>query len=138
MTTLQNDISLSYYPKVVSTVSTNDSLLASHARMNLEEEKWLKIFETLHVWCESTSLLDYEEIEPPSCEIVIFVLQKGKELMQAGFAGPDRVIPDGEGGIVLKWRLDTNLTVLNFEVDGGIERIVFQNNKIVERHILKK
>lgn len=46
---------------------------------------------------------------------------------------PDRVVPDGDGGIAFEWYRDLDSISINVQEDGTIEALCFENCRLVER-----
>jgi len=49
---------------------------------------------------------------------------------------PDRVIPNGDGGIVFRWRSCDFTWSLELEADGSMETSLMEENRLVCRHSL--
>ena len=49
---------------------------------------------------------------------------------------PDRVIPNGDGGIVFRWRSRDFTWSLELEADGSMETSLMEVNRLVCRHSL--
>jgi hypothetical protein len=73
-----------------------------------------------------------DEITPPSREVVskaAKLAQKMKDL-----PSPDRVVPDGDGGIVFEHRSNAGVEVMHVWDDGSVEYYRLTDGRVVERH----
>ena len=83
---------------------------------------------------EATSLaFDDEGIEPPSWEIIRLAIHLAERCRDLGWAAPDCVVPDPNGGIVFERRENGLSEVLHVWDDGTVERQLFRGTRLVER-----
>lgn len=100
----------------------------------ISAEGWRRtINEPLIDWGRDPSQLEDEGIDPPSREIVTLALQFAMFLRDQNVAPPDRVIPNGDGGIVFKRKMGDILEIIEVAKDASIEIIVFHGSEITTR-----
>ena len=100
----------------------------------INAEGWRRtINEPLIDWGRDPSQLEDEGIDPPSREIVTLALQFAMFLRDQNVAPPDRVIPNGDGGIVFKRKMGDILEIIEVAKDASIEIIVFHGSEITTR-----
>lgn len=96
-------------------------------------EEWqLLLDSTLIEWGQHPELLvdEDEDIDAPSARIVSRAYLIAMSLSKAGAPCPDRIIPDGEGGFVFKWRDGKNQRLLELSDNGALELVIFQDGKV--------
>jgi hypothetical protein len=114
----------------VRTGSVNDQMSSDD-----NAEKWKAIIDNqLIEWGWSQDLFDDDEIEPPSRRIVQIAIKFAQR--NSRLVPPDRVSPDGQGGIVFERRERDTSEVIHVWDDGSVEYQQFAGTKLVERRIL--
>jgi len=80
--------------------------------------------------------LEDEGVEAPALEAIRLALNAVDTLRESGVDAPSRTVPDGDGGVVFRWRSGDNAWTLAFEADGTIESSLVAKGRLVSRHAL--
>ncbi len=126
------------FVNAVSTyVETQTQLTPDPRRHDTAAEAWQKLIDDqLIEWERDPGQVDDEGIEPPSAPIVRLAIQLAQAWKDGGFAAPDRVVPDPNGGIVFERRERDVSEVFHVWEDGTVEYRRFQGTRLVERRTL--
>ncbi len=120
-----------------------DSLAEKHLVEHQQEasaaQGWESIIKELRKWLFNPDLVDIEDADPPSRQIISKAIELAQEFKQKEFSAPLRVLPDLEGGIVFERREgDYYETVtLNADIEVEIERyeksVLISSDKVLLR-----
>lgn len=73
----------------------------------------------------------------PVVEVVHLAREAVAELRDAGTAAPSRVVPNGEGGLVLEWSCGERFHTLEFDADRQIEFVSLDRQRVAFRQRLR-
>jgi hypothetical protein len=98
---------------------------------------WLVVQKELDSLAQKSQELSASDLTPPAP----IALENARRLLQAlrtqNLTTPSRILPDGQGGVVLEW-LDVQrreiLRTIEITSNGDIERADFANNRLQSRH----
>jgi hypothetical protein len=99
-------------------------------------DKW--IARTLVKWFQNPSVLADVDITPPSREVIIRATACAIGMVQLGFPSPDRVVPNGDGGIVFERRRGGRSESIEIESDGCIYYSAFDGSTLIKRQLLMR
>ena len=97
---------------------------------------WQELLEQLSAWARDPEQLSDEEIAAPSGRMLRLAMDVAAVLRDRNVEAPDRVIPNGDGGIVFRWRSCDFTWSLELEADGSMETSLMEENRLVCRHTL--
>jgi len=97
---------------------------------------WQELLEQLSAWVRDPEQLRDEEIAAPSSRMLRLAMDVAAVLRDRNVEAPDRVIPNGDGGIVFRWRSCDFTWSLELEADGSMETSLMEENRLVCRHSL--
>lgn len=124
------------WPRISTTAVDDTELVSGHAS-NTEAAAWCRFIDyTLIEWGRNPGALEDDDFVPPSRETITSACQLAKDFRDRGLAAPDRVMPDGDGGVCFERGDRSALEVLYVHDDQTIELLVFENCKLVERRRL--
>ncbi|MDP6110622.1 MAG: hypothetical protein QF437_13405 [Planctomycetota bacterium] len=101
-----------------------------------EQDGWGDAFRQLAAWKSDSSLLEDEGVESPQKRIVRSAEETGLSLKEHGISSPERVVPDGDGGIAFRWRQGPSSWTIEFDSDGSIESYLMHEGRLIRRHSL--
>ena len=97
---------------------------------------WQEVIEQLAAWARDPEQLSDEGIEAPSDRMLRLALDVVAVLRERNVESPDRVIPNGDGGIVFRWRSRDFTWSLELDADGSMETSLMEEDRLVCRHSL--
>ena len=98
---------------------------------------WREIIDDrLSAWARDPEQLADEGIVPPSAAMFQLARDVATALCDQRVDPPDRVVPNGDGGIVLRWRSDRFTWTLELDSDGSMETSLMEHTRLVCRHSL--
>jgi hypothetical protein len=97
---------------------------------------WQERLDQLSAWSRDPEQLSDEAIEAPSRHMLGLAMDVAAVLRDRNIEAPDRMIPNGDGGIVFRWRSCDFTWSLELEADGSMETSLMEENKLVCRHTL--
>lgn len=114
-----------------------DQVLASPELAKAQSVKrWNElVINPLIDWGRDPSILEDEGLDAPSFEIVNIAHRLAIGMRDSDFAPPDRVIPNGDGGIVFKQKNDNTLISIEICKDRTTEVTIFRNGNLIFRHM---
>ena len=138
MTIADTNIFSPRVPAVVSTGAASDETLANNAlECPANREGWERVIDDCLVkWGQDPSLLEDEDIVPPSLEIVRKACELAMEWRDQGHSPPLRVVPDTDGGISFERRDGDWFQSLNILEDGRVELATFHDCRLYSRQEL--
>jgi len=122
----------------VSTAVTPDQALASTVEATTDWRRgWQAVLDSkLIEWGRNPSLLEDEDLVPPSAEALGAAGRLALTLRDAGMLPPTRVVPVGDGGIAFELRRGAHCETLAIDTNGSIEYIVYKNDRLMSRERL--
>lgn len=133
--------------------ATRDDVASISAKDDLRDEEpdtsaptfykdtdgWRKfINEPLIDWGRNPDKFGDDDIELPSKSLITFALKYAMFLRDIGWASPSRVTMNGDGGITFERKWGPYYQMLEFDKDGSVELITFENAKLVNRSELPR
>ncbi len=77
-----------------------------------------------------------EGIEGPSIATIRLAEKTARVLRDCNVEVPDRVVPNGDGGIVFRWRSGDFTWSLDLDADGSLETSLVERENLLCRHSL--
>ena len=131
----QITMSHAIYSAMVMDVTTRQICASALADPN--RVAWERIVDDpLNKWLKDPGVLADEDVKAPSRSTIILAIWLAKELCRVDAPAPQRVVPDGDGGILFFRRDGSRDTEYEIESDGSIDEVVFQNARRVSRRTL--
>ncbi|MCD4825082.1 MAG: hypothetical protein K8S55_10770 [Phycisphaerae bacterium] len=120
-----------------ATPDVAEAELSMGAQSEENRDAWDRfIDDTLVEWGRNISILEDENFEPPSAEIINLACTVALDLRDAGGTPPTRIVPDGDGGISFERVDGTSFVSLDIYSDQSIEFLEFDDCRLVSREIL--
>jgi hypothetical protein len=93
------------------------------------------VFDQLSKWGLAPSKVDEDDLQSPSVESLTSATGFFGRMLEAQGPTPNRLVGDGEGGLVAKWFHGTAIVTVRFLETGGLESAVFDGPRLVSRFI---
>ena len=87
-------------------------------------------------WARDPEQLSDDCIEAPSNGVVQLAMNIARVLRDQNVEAPDRVVPNGDGGIVFRWRSGDFTWSLELDADGSLETSIMAHDNLLCRHSL--
>jgi hypothetical protein len=87
-------------------------------------------------WARDPQQLGDDGIEAPSAETVQLAMNIARVLRDQNVESPDRVVPNGDGGIVFRWQSGDFTWSLELDADGSLETSLMEHDNLRCRHSL--
>jgi hypothetical protein len=100
------------------------------------KDGWRMMSAQLSRWQEAPHTLEDDGVEPPGVAVLARAEVVAGALSAAGVEPPDTFIPNGDGGLVLRWRAGQRAWWIELDGDGSMEAYLMHNGKLVWRHSL--
>ncbi len=100
------------------------------------QDRWRMVLEQLGRWKSDPSQLEDEDVEAPTSQVLVASVAVAEALRDTGVEPPDAVVPNGDGGLVFRWRMAQRAWSIELEGDGTIESYLMHQGKLVWRHSL--
>ena len=97
---------------------------------------WQQVIAKLTAWARDPEQLRDEDIEPPSDGMVQLAMDVATVMRDRKIEAPDRIVPNGDGGLVFRWRSGEFTWRLELDVDGSMETTLMEEHTLVCRHSL--
>lgn len=97
---------------------------------------WQERIEQLAAWARDPQQLSDEDIVAPSGRMIQLAMDVAAVMRDRNVEASDRVVPNGDGGIVFRWRSRDFTWSLELDADGSMETSLMEDNKLVCRHCL--
>ena len=95
----------------------------------LVDEKFL-------LWASHPEQLSDDGLVAPTVGNIQLAMNIAIVLRDQRIEAPDRVIPNGDGGIVFRWRSGDFTWTLELDADGALETSLMENDNLLCRHSL--
>ena len=107
------------------------------ASSDIDHDGWrVVINEPLIEWGRDPSKIADEGIDPPTREMITFASEYAMHLRDRGCPPPDRVVPNGDGGIAFEKWTGSFYQVIEFEPGGIVELLTYRDSRLVGREEL--
>lgn len=118
------------------TSAAADQGLASSLKTEIWD-KWTAVIDTLLDWLIHPDQLNYEEIIPPSREIIKQACDIARLLQSQNYRPPLQVVPDGEGGISFEFQWENYYQSLKLLADSSVEQLLFRDYQLIQRNSME-
>jgi len=120
-------------PRNAVTTRTADSEALATSIAPTYAREWERIIdEKLVEWGREPAALAEEDLYPPTPAAI----QRASDIAmryRAEVSPPQRVIPDGDGGIILEWWNGSRSNSIEIDGDGHAELVVLERGKVAYR-----
>lgn len=117
----------------VNTRAVSDQGLVSDGGVRDSVDGWSKVIDQLLDWFRNPQELADEDFLPPSKQVIKRVCDFVVASQDGRLPSPLRVVPDGDGGISFEWHWGSHFQTINFDDDGSVELLQFEDCKLVRR-----
>jgi hypothetical protein len=97
---------------------------------------WQRVLDKLAVWDGNPHELEDEDFEVPVPSALRLASAVAGVMRERGIDSPQTVVPNGDGGLVFRWRSGETAWTMEFESDGSIDSSLVRNGKLIRRHSL--
>jgi hypothetical protein len=98
------------------------------------DAKWRAVFGQLSKWGMSPNTIDEDDLKSPSIESLNGASDfLSRFQIEAQGPAPNRLVGDGEGGLVAKWFQGTMIFTVRLSETGDLESAVFDGPRLVSR-----
>jgi hypothetical protein len=106
---------------------------AQHEEEQAYHKAWQQIIDQLIQWGQHPSNVDEDDWESPANDAIGAAFRLVRALRKERRPPPDRVVPNGEGGIVFELKSGSKTETFEIDDDGSVEYMYFQNSRLVKR-----
>ena len=96
--------------------------------------RWQTVMTQLANWKSNPDQLEDEGVLAPTAALVAVVEDVAEVLCDHAVDPPDTLLTNGDGGIVLRWRLPGRTWAIELDVDGSIESSLLAGSQLLWRH----
>ena len=100
------------------------------------EDAWRTVLDQFADWQRDPDQLADEGVEAPTSDVLAVANEVAEVLRDTGVEAPQHVVPNGDGGIVFRWRSGPQVLSLELDGDGSVESYLLRGGKLVWRHAL--
>ena len=116
---------------VVTRPATEQALAAA------EIAEWREFIDgQLTSWASDPGQLSDDGVVAPSAELVQLAMSVAKMLRDRSVEPPDRIVPNGDGGIVFRWCSGDFTWSLELDADGSLKSFFLERDSLLSRHSL--
>ncbi len=101
-----------------------------------EPDVWRAVEQRLDQWQQDPESLADEGMAAPSRQVLALASTVAEVLSGSGIEPPDAVIPNGDAGVVFRWRAGKRAWSIELDSDGSLEAYLLHEGKLVWRHAL--
>jgi hypothetical protein len=98
------------------------------------ESRWQTVMTQLAIWKSNPDQLEDEGVLAPTVALVAAAEDVAEILCGDAVDPPDTLLTNGDGGIVLRWRLPGRTWSIELDVDGSIESSLLAGSQLLWRH----
>ena len=98
---------------------------------------WESILDRMTAWTQDPGSLEDEGVRAPSARVLQQAGDFARELHLRRIEAPAVVVPNGDGGLILRWRDGQAQWSIEFEEDGFVESYLVVAGKVQCRHGLQ-
>lgn len=131
---IASTIAEKYHPTAVGDESALDSRADGRHVSQGERERWQEVLDQrLIEWGRNPEFLQDDGLKAPSSEVIAQACQFASFGRDHGVSPPQRVVPDGSGGISFEWQEKPFFLTVEIHANGDMEQLFFENSKLVRR-----
>lgn len=121
------------WPEGASTGPAMDNVLESTSACQGRRQAWQSIIDNRLIgWANDPAALEDDGLEAPSRQVIDLACALCYAAMRAETQPPDRVVPDGDGGLSMEWKLGPNDSVtVDILPDCTVERIEWSKGQVM-------
>ncbi len=120
----------------VDTKAATDNSLVDLAAVAKNRADWEQIIDHCIIeWGKNPPQSEEEDFEPPAKPIIDLAGEVVRYCRNRGLVAPQRVVPDGTGGIAFEFTEGDSFTTLQIYEDRSVELLLFKDCHLVERHL---
>ena len=119
--------------ELVATRAASDQELFSDTGVREAAVGWGRVIDKLLDWLNDPCAMEDEDFLPPSGDLIKRVCDFAIGFRDEQLPSPLRIVPDGDEGISFEWRRGVFFETINFDADGAIEWLQFEDCKLVRR-----
>jgi hypothetical protein len=121
----------------VDTTAATDNSLVDIAVASKNRAAWEEIIDRCIIeWGKNPPGSDEDDFEPPARAIIDLARDFVRSCRDRGLVAPQRVVPDGTGGIAFELTEGDWFATLQIHEDRSIELLLFKDCHLVERRLL--
>jgi hypothetical protein len=121
----------------VDTKAATDNSLVDIAAAAKNRADWERIIDRCIIeWGKNPPGSDEDDFEPPARAIIDLAHDIVRYCRDRGLVAPQRVVPDGTGGIAFEFTEGDSFTTLQIYEDRSAELLLFKDCHLVERYLL--
>lgn len=122
-------------PNVVVTCAADDrSLAVSMKQQEQNRQGWQDVIDKkLIEWGRDPSQLADEDVVPPSRELVHLASEFATRCRDEGVPPPNRVVPNGDGGITFERWHDLDFHTIEILRDRSIDAVYYRDCRLIAR-----
>jgi hypothetical protein len=122
-------------PSTVSTAAAQSDTLASDiAQLGLNRDRWQEVIDTKLIdWGRNPDQLAEVELIPPSRDAVRVAVRIAGWMRSADRPPPSRVVPDGDGGIVMERWEGVASEAIEIDRIGHAQYVYVRDHHVVKR-----
>ena len=118
--------------------SKTDASAFSPAMPAYAASGWQRVIDrTLIEWGRDPSVLADDGVTPPSKQAIQVAIAIAEAVRGMGISPPDRVVPDGDGGIVFEQRSGPISRTIEIHDNGDVYVSQFRDSRLVRRERLE-
>ena len=120
--------------QIVRTGAANDDTLATEDKHS-DHLAWQKVIDyQLVEWGRNPDLLEEDDLIAPTLKAIDRAIKIAVQMRDQRFSPPKRVVPDGDGGVVLEQWYGSVTESIEIESDGSAEYVVCDGGRVVQRN----
>ena len=101
-----------------------------------QDADWQELMDTLVDWARDPGDLEDEGVEPPDSSTIKLASELAGMMRDRDIEPPDRLAPNGDGGLVFRWRSGQTTWTVEFDMDGSVESSLVRSGRLVCRQSL--
>ncbi len=125
-------------PSAMKTPTSVSNILripvSGNLRLSNLQSRWQTVMTQLANWKSNPEQLEDEGLLAPTTVLVAVVEDVAEVLCSHAVDPPDTLLTNGDGGIVLRWRLSGRTWSIEMDVDGSIESSLLAGSQLLWRH----
>jgi hypothetical protein len=118
--------------RVLDTQAADERGFATPPRSRFSMD-WDQIFKKLGEWGREPGKIDEDDLEFPSYDAISEAIAIIQRVNHRETEPAPSIVPDGEGGIAIRWSSGDDLQTLQISGDGHIEYLRFRGSRLVDR-----